>query len=221
MFRLFQSTEYQVSSTKYGTSNLLFGRWCLVLALIVAQLLIVGVASAQAGQKLVINQVDGRGWPNISLNITLTGPDGKAVPDVDISQFQVLEEGQPQTSTGLALGQARSVPLSVVLAIDVSGSMSGDKLAQAKAAAIAFLTSLSPADRATLLAFNTRVLEVVPATSDHAALQQGINSLQAGGNTSAYDALYKAAEIASAAPAGSRRAIILLTDGEDTSSKFS
>jgi tight adherence protein C len=217
MFRLFQNRKYAVRSTKHMERS-------FVLALILVQLLLAGAVSAQAGQKLVINQVDGRGWPDISLNITLTGPDGKAVPDVDMSRFEVSEEGQPQTPTGLALGQSRSVPISVVLAIDVSGSMSGDKLAQAKAAAITFLGSLGPTDRATLLAFNSKVLEVVPATADHAALQQGINSLQAGGNTAAYDALYKSAQIVSTAksgPTSSRRVIILLTDGADTASGYS
>jgi tight adherence protein C len=184
-------------------------------------LLFTSAASAQTAQKLVINQVDGRGWPDISMNITLTGPDGKAVPGVDISQFQVLEDGQPMTSTALTLGQSRTVPLSVVLAIDVSGSMTGEKLEQAKASAVTFINSLGPADRATLLAFNSKVLEVVPVTSDHAALQQGINALQAEGNTAAYDALYKAAQVLTKAPAGSRRAIILLTDGADTSSTYS
>src|SRR5690242_5531917 len=115
---------------------------CLVAVLALNVALFAASASAQEGQKLVINQVNGRGWPDISLNITLTGPDGKAVPNVDISQFEVSEEGLPQTSTGLALGQSRSVPLSVVLAIDISGSMSGEKLDQAKSSAISFINSL-------------------------------------------------------------------------------
>ena len=157
-----------------GLPSTVYRPLSVALLLIVAQLLFAASASAQAEQKLTINQIDGRGWPDIGLNITLTGPDGKAVPDVDMSQFEVLEEGVPQTPTGLALGQSKTVPLSVILAIDVSGSMSGEKLAKAKEAAIAFVGSLGPADRATLLAFNTNVAEVVPATSDHAALELGI-----------------------------------------------
>jgi tight adherence protein C len=180
------------------------------------------IASAQqAGQQMVINQVDGRGWPDIGLNITLVGPDGKAIPDVDPSQFQILEQNRPQQVTGLSLGPSKTVPLSVVLAIDTSGSMDGEKIAQAKAAAIAFLSSLGPADKAALISFNAKPTTVVPSTSDHAALQQGINSLQVGGNTAAYDALYDAAQILSDAPKGTKRAIILLTDGADTSSHYS
>src|SRR6476619_6039786 len=107
-------------------------RWpvfvALVLALLLTQVAAVASVSAQAGQTLVINQIDGRGWPSINLNITLTGPDGKAVPGVEASQFEVREEDQPQAVTGMALGTARAVPLYIVLAIDVSGSMSGAKL---------------------------------------------------------------------------------------------
>lgn len=192
----------------------------VAIVLLLLQLVCAASASAQSGQQIVVNQIDGRGWPDISLNITLTGPDGKAVPDVDPTQFEVSEAGQPQAVQGLALGAARAIPLSIVLAIDVSGSMSGEKLDQAKLAAITFLGSLGPADRATILAFNSQVLEVVPSTSDRAALEQGINSLQPSGNTAAYDALYKASQILAADTSGSRRVVILLTDGADTASAY-
>jgi tight adherence protein C len=221
MFKPASNTIQQNRRTLYGVKKSARRGCCILIAALLLQLMFTTAASAQAGQKLVVNQVDGRGWPDITLNITLTGPDGKAVPGVDIAQFEISEEGQPQATTGLALGQSRTVPLSVVLAIDVSGSMTGEKLAQAKAAAVTFIDSLGPTDRATLLAFNSRVLEVVPATGDHAALQQGINALQAEGNTAAYDALYKAAQVLTKAPAGTRRVAILLTDGADTSSTYS
>ena len=194
---------------------------CALVLLIASSTALATVASAQAGQQMVINQIDGRGWPDIGLNITLVGPDGKGIPNVDPSQFEIREQDKPQPVTGLSLGPTRTVPLDVVLAIDTSGSMAGDKIAQAKAAATEFVSSLGPADQAALISFNGEVKQVVPSTSDHAALQQGINSLQAGGNTSAYDALYDAAEVLSKAPKGTNRAVILLTDGADTASHYS
>jgi tight adherence protein C len=201
--------------------TVLVSAFVLILAsLVLRPSSFVRIASAQAGQQMVINQIDGRGWPDINLNITLLGPDGKAIPNVDPSQFQVTESDQPQAITGLVLGPSKAVPLSVVLAIDISGSMAGDKITQAKAAAIAFLTSLGPNDRAALLSFNAKVTQVVPSTGDHGALEQGINSLQVGGNTAIYDALYDAAQLLNSAPAGTKRAIILLTDGADTSSHY-
>ena len=192
-----------------------------VLVLFALSLAIPVAAYAQTGEQITINQVDGRGWPNVTVNLTLTGPDGNAVPGVEVSQFEITEAGQAQSLTGLALGPARDVPISVVLVIDVSGSMDGDKLAQAKVAAVSFLASLGPEDQAALLAFNTAVISVVPMTGDRAALENGVNALQAGGDTAAYDALYEAAEVIAASPPGFRRSIILLTDGADTASRHS
>src|ERR671932_714979 len=81
-------------------------------------------AAAQGGRDLIINQVQvsERSWPEVTLNLTLLGSDGRAVGDVDASQFQVSEQGVPQALQGLELGPARSVPLAMVVAIDVSGS---------------------------------------------------------------------------------------------------
>lgn len=202
----------------------LFKKGAFKIALLLALMVPLGVPAAvlaQAGEQLTINQVDGRGWPDVTINLTLTGPDGNAVPGIEATQFEILEADQVQALTGLALGPARDVPISVVLVLDVSGSMNGDKLAQAKLAAISFIASLGPEDQAALLAFNDAVIPVVPMTSDHATLENGVNALQAGGDTAAYDALYRAAEIIATVPTGSRRAVILLTDGADTASKRS
>jgi tight adherence protein C len=204
-----------------GPRRLRAGLHLFAFAIVLAGVLAPIAAYAQGAPTLVINQVDGRAWPDIGLNITLTGPDGKAVPGLDPSQFEIREQGQTQPVSGLTLGAARNVPLSVVLAVDNSGSMAGEKLQSAKDAAIAFLQSLTPNDQATLIAFNTRVFEVVRATNDRAALESGINSLQPGGNTAAFDALYQAATVVTAAPPEMRRAVILLTDGEDTASNYS
>ncbi len=180
------------------------------------------VAEAQGGpRQMHVNQVDPRTWPDITVNLTLTGPDGKAVPDINASQFKIEEQNNPQTVLGLALGPSKDVPLAVVLAIDVSGSMNADnKLTQAKASASAFLSSFRPVDTASLVAFNDSVKVVVPATNNIGALQAAINGLQAGGNTAIYDALYQSAKLLNGEPATKRRAVILLTDGEDTSSKY-
>src|SRR5437762_7978585 len=148
---------------------------------------------AQAARKLTLNRVEANSWPEGTVNMTLTGPDGKAVPDVLPSQFEVREQDQPQALLGLQLGPARSVPLALVLAMDVSGSMNADgKLGQAKAAASAFVSSLRQEDSASLVAFNDQVMTIMPGTNNVGALQNGINGLQAGGNTAIYDAAYQA-----------------------------
>jgi tight adherence protein C len=184
-----------------------------------------GIAGAQtppdARARLIVNRLEVEAWPDMAVNLTLVGPDGKAIPGVDASQFQVREQGRPQPVQRLELGASKEVPVAFVLAMDVSGSMNAsDKLGQAKNAADTFLGSLRPEDSAALLAFSDRVQEIVPLTGDKGALQAGVNTLQAGGNTAIYDALYASAEVLNKAPAGKRRVIILLTDGTDTSSRY-
>lgn len=180
-----------------------------------------GVVLAQASRALTLNGIDSRGWPDMAINLTLTGPDGKAIPNVNVAQFQVSERGIIQGPAVLELGPAKNVPLALVLAIDVSGSMNADnKLNEAKATANIFLDSLRPQDTAALIAFDDQIHRVVDPTNDRAALQTGVNALQANGNTSIYDALYDAAQIINLASKEKRRAIILLTDGEDTSSHY-
>jgi len=194
----------------------------LVVAALVISLSFPWLAFAQQGYDLKLNQVRATAWPDVALNITLTGPDGRAIPDLNATQFEVREQGQVQSLIGLQLGPAKSVPLALVLAMDVSGSMNADgKIGQAKAAASEFLNSLKPEDTATVLAFDDEVRTVVPMTSDRGALQAGINSLQTGGNTAIYDAAYRAAQILAPVPSDKRRAVVLLTDGADTSSDYS
>src|SRR5918912_1240906 len=170
---------------KTENSKLLTG---LVLFL---ALLFPSVAGAQASSRLTVNRLEVGSWPDVSMNVTMVGPDGKAIPGVDASHFEVREQGQPQPFQGIELGASRSVPVALVLTMDTSGSMNaGDKLGEAKSAANAFLGSLRPEDSAALLAFSDRVQEVVPPTNNTAALQSGVDALQATGNTAIYDALY-------------------------------
>src|SRR5688500_8316409 len=91
-----------------------------VLICIVSLLSMANVAHAQAENQVIINQINGRTWPEISLTITLTGPDGRPIPDVDASQFVISEDGKPQQINSLDIAQSRSVPLSLVMVMDVS-----------------------------------------------------------------------------------------------------
>ena len=175
-----------------------------------------------AEERLTINQIDGRGWPLIKMNITLTGPDGRAVPGLEASQFEIREENAPQSTPALTFGPSTSVPLALALVLDVSGSMDGDKLVQAKASAITFLASLRPEDSAALISFNQTARVLVSPTNDRPTLEAAVNGLQAAGNTAVYDALHRAAQLLSTtAKPDSRRVIILMTDGADTSSRYS
>ncbi len=114
----------------------------------------------------------------------------------------------------------------IVMLMDTSGSMGNDqKLDQAKTAALAFLDKLPQQNRVALYTFNTTIRQDVSLgnfESNGAQMRTAINALQAGGDTSLNDAIIQAVQTLSADEGGNRiRAIVLLSDGQDTVSQKS
>jgi uncharacterized protein YegL len=111
----------------------------------------------------------------------------------------------------------------VILALDVSGSMADQaRLTYAREAAKRFLGQLRPGDRAAIVSFANDVHVNQPFTSDRALLTRAIDRLTAGGETALYDALSQSVtRVAQVAVPDARRAVVLLTDGEDTKSRTS
>ena len=102
----------------------------------------------------------------------------------------------------------------------------GQRLATAQEAAVGFARKLRPQDLAQVVDFDTRVEILQDFTSDAAALEKAIRSAEAGGSTSMYNALYISLKELAKIKAKSdddvrRRAVVLLSDGEDTSSLVS
>jgi Ca-activated chloride channel family protein len=98
-----------------------------------------------------------------------------------------------------------------------------DRMATAQDAAIGFVRKLRPADMGQILGFDSRVVVLQKFTNSPAALEQAIRKTVAGGSTSLYNALYISLKDLKKLPAKEeqdirRQAIILLSDGEDTSS---
>jgi Ca-activated chloride channel family protein len=115
------------------------------------------------------------------------------------------------------------VPLTVALVVDTSGSMD-NALGAAQEAAAAFVRRLGDGDRAAIIDFDTRVRVVQPFTSDAAALEAAVRSTVADGSTALYDAVHVAlGELAALsypeADTPRRHAIVVLSDGQDTSSR--
>jgi LPXTG-motif cell wall-anchored protein len=117
------------------------------------------------------------------------------------------------------VAEAEQQGLAAALAIDTSGSMQGKPLADAQAAARVFLDGMGPRDRAALVGFGDTVQVLQDFTGDRAALDQAVGALAAKGDTALYDAVFQATAAAAREPLG-RRAVIVLTDGEDTRSSL-
>ncbi|MEI6667416.1 MAG: VWA domain-containing protein [Acidobacteriota bacterium] len=158
----------------------------------------------------------------VSLTVTVSDATGHYVTDLSKDDFSVLEDGVKQDLTFFS---RTSLPLSLSLLVDTSASMD-DKIATVRAAASRFVAHLRPEDQAQLINFDSRVAVLLPFTSAHANLDRAIASLSAGGSTALYNAVYIALKELKKSQATSadrlrRQAIVLLTDGQDSSSLVS
>ncbi len=154
-----------------------------------------------------------------SARVVVTVLDGNSRPVVDLvaDDFAVQLNGEVALVSGLERGVDSSLPISILLALDVSGSMEGGPLDEAKAAAISFLNSLELQDSVGVLTFADEVSLVLPFTQDRSAVMAAIEGLVAGGETALYQATENGLRLA-ADEGTSYRAVILLSDGLDNGS---
>jgi VWFA-related protein len=138
---------------------------------------------------------------------------GQAVLGLKPADFEVIDNGVAQE---VDLAAFDSIPLNVVLALDVSGSMVGEPLAELKAASRAVVHGLAPDDRAGLVTFSHLVDVRRPLTRDRASLQDALDASWSGGETALVDAS-QAAVILGESDVG-RALVILFSDGVDTTS---
>lgn len=115
----------------------------------------------------------------------------------------------------------------IVLLVDVSGSMEGDKIEQVKAGLESFLARILPEDRVSLVTFDSTARVVVPPaplSENRITLGDAIQGLRAEGKTAIWDGLITAKQVIDELPRSEDeriKAIVLLSDGEDTASTFS
>lgn len=138
--------------------------------------------------------------------------DGRPVAGLTAADFVVTDNGAAQTVRVRALARE---PIDVAIALDVSGSVAGSRLERLRAAALALVGQLTPADRATLLTFD-HALSLGPRDAVPAALDERLRGLTAQGRTSLVDA----ATTALVWSIGRDRPmlVIVFSDGRDTAS---
>ena len=196
-------------------ANTFFRRLLIACALLGALAPSLRPALAQRPQAVVtINELTDSGYPELTAIVTALDQSGVPVPGLTAAAFQAFDGQRPLAIAKLQAAQDASAKLDVVVAIDVSGSMAGEPLDRAKQAATQFVQSLGPNDEAAIFTFSDAVTPVTAFTNDRAALTNAIAGLQARGGTALYQAVQTSAYAARAAPA-QRRAVVLLTDGQN------
>jgi Ca-activated chloride channel family protein len=153
-------------------------------------------------------------YPTISLYLSITDPAGRPVDIISIENLTVSEEDTPVENLELVPADPVQDPLTVVLAIDISGSMAGTPLARAKEAAEIFVELLEPQDTVGLVTFDHDVYVDVPLTDDHDAVIDVIRGLEYKGDTALYQAIIDSAELLRDVDEG-RRVVVVLTDGRN------
>jgi Ca-activated chloride channel family protein len=158
----------------------------------------------------------------VSLNVTVTDASNRYVTDLSGGDFAIYEDGVKQD---IGFFSRTTLSLAVSLLLDSSASME-DKMRTTQLAALGFVQSLRPQDEAQVIDFDSRVSVVAPFTTSRPDVERAITSTVAGGSTSLYNAIYIALKELKKTQTHSiedlrRQAIIVLSDGEDTSSLVS
>jgi VWFA-related protein len=173
----------------------------------------VTVSSTVVTRRLVINyrtEVD-----RVVLNATATDSNGRFLLDLTRDEFAVTEDGVPQEILEFTLEER---PVTLALVLDTSGSMR-DAIGEAQQAADRFVDTLKGQEQALVIDFDQRVFLLQELTTDKVGLKKAIDSTYAEGGTAIYDALFSAFRLIN--PIDGRKAIVLVTDGDDHDSQFS
>ncbi len=203
-----------------------WGRTALLLAMLL--LALTPISRAQAPVNVRVNEVTYiETSARVQARITVSDANGSAICGLSRDNVQVYEDGK-LVSEGVEIGETvGDGQVHIALALDVSGSMGGQPLADLKRAADGFFQSLAEQDKAAVIAFSNEVDlgEPFPRidtnkeadfTHDKGALRNLTSGLttKPGNTTPLYDALLKAVKMASRQPR-QNRAILLMSDGKD------
>jgi len=164
-----------------------------------------------------------RQTPTIRINtdlviipVMVTDRNDRAVTGLERDHFRLWEDKVEQTITHFS---AEDVPVSIVFAFDVSGSMAR-KLGLARLAVDQFLDKANPEDEFALVSFDDQVHLVQPFTINHEEIQSRMLLLAAKGRTALLDAIVLSMDQMKHAR-HSRKVILIVSDGGDNSSRYS
>jgi Ca-activated chloride channel family protein len=182
------------------------GRTAITAALLLAALLLGERAGAQFTSGVNV----------VEVYVSVTDAKGQPVKGLTRADFDLSEDGRPQEVSTFAAGD---FPLTAALALDASFRMAGRPLQTVKSAAKAFLGALRAEDESLIVGMSSRVEVVADATVPRQRQIHTVEALSAWGTTTLYDSVIASIEAVDAAKG--RRALVILSDGDDRYSEAS
>ena len=174
----------------------------------------VSITSAQDGDSPAVFRV---GVETVYVPISVSDSLGRYVTGLGKEHFSVFEDRVEQTITHFSQEDA---PISVGIILDISASMrDNNNFNRAQNAILRFLQSMNPKDEAFLITFNDRANMTQRFTDQIGTLRSTLAQLKPGGKTAIYDAVYMGLDQIRRGN-NETRALILITDGEDNSSRY-
>ena len=152
----------------------------------------------------------------VVLNCTVVDEQGRLVKGLTQRDFQVWEDGVPQT---IASFRNQDVPVSMGILVDNSGSMR-DKRSAADGAALDLVRLSNPQDNAFIVNFNQNAYLDQGFTSNISDLEQGLSHYDATGTTAIYDAVAASADELSKYARWPKQVLLIITDGDDNASRL-
>ena len=150
--------------------------------------------------------------PAVQVTVTVTDNDGHFVSGLPKSAFQISEDGVKQTITNFA---SEDVPLELISAVDISGSMA-PAMPKLKKAVKDFLAALPAKNQVTLLGFNDIIFTVTRKNTDPVERVKAVDQLSAWGATALYDVI--AEGVNTLGKQVGRKSLVVFSDGEDQGS---
>ena len=148
----------------------------------------------------------------VQVTVSVSDSRGRFVKGIPQDAFHVQEDGRPQAITHFA---SEDVPLELVAAIDISGSMA-PAMPKVKTAVKEFLAEVPAQDRVTLLGFNDSIFTLTRKATDTTERMKAVDRLAPWGSTALYDVLLRGVDILGRQTG--RKALVVFTDGEDQGS---
>ncbi|MGH9194775.1 MAG: type II secretion system F family protein [Acidimicrobiia bacterium] len=199
--------------------KLLLWRRSIGLAVLIGTLLAAGPAALGA-EELSARIREAGLDPDGSTRLIVSVSGNSVKGQLSAENFTITEAGRPVQELDVQpLFTSNLRPVSAVVVIDVSGSMAGKAMADAKAAAKSFIQGLPSSVRVAIVAFGSTAETRAHFTTDRAVLNSTIDKLEARGETALYDGVVLAADLLS--KTDSQRNAVIFTDGKDTVSQAS